>query len=128
MEFRKDLSGILTSPGHAGLPAHVVLNMRIDHILDRLPHWISVETRHPKIPAGKHSVQVLAIEHDPVYAELTGGDGNSITSLMFGKEGFQTLYYGGGGASWGPPGDEVTHWMYKDSLLDLLPALPQEEG
>lgn len=89
--------------------------------------WISVEDRLPEIPEGEYAVSVLAIEYDPVYAEITNGHGNSITNLSFNKDGFQTRYHGvKGGYRWGPTGDEVTHWIYKDSLLYSLPRPPKE--
>lgn len=85
--------------------------------------WTKVADGLPVIPEGNYAVAVLTIEHDPVYAEISGGHGNSVTKLLFDKEGFKTRYIGGKGESGlMSPGDEVTHWMYKDSLLNILPA------
>ena len=96
--------------------------------------WINVEDELPKIPKGRFGVSILIAEFDPVYEEINPGHGYSISQATYHiisdaerkfwkypedvKKDFATIYYGAGkDVDWGPPGDEVTHWM-------PLPDLP----
>lgn len=102
-------------------------------------NWISVKDALPEIPKGKYGVQVLTAQYDPVYAELCGDKrkGYSVhqTNYAFvdyncmpmfkgsifkdGEPAFMEIYFNKIESSWGPTGDEVTHWMY-------LPEPPME--
>ncbi len=102
--------------------------------------WNSVIDGLPDIPKDKYGISVLVVQFDPTYEELSPGNGQTVTSVIYsyltnrknepinanfdaieiGNAGFITLAHGPRGAEWFPCVDEITHWMY-------LPEPPERE-
>lgn len=85
--------------------------------------WISVDDSLPVIPEGRYGVEVLIVEHDPVYEEINPGHGSDTSHAMYMKNipgypdaepDFQIMLLGGQKphVSWTYSCDEITHWMY----------------
>lgn len=51
-----------------------------------MTEWISVEEKLPKIPEGKHGISVLAVEFDPVYAEINKKYKGDVREILFTKK------------------------------------------
>ena len=75
--------------------------------------WISINKKLPVVAEGKHGVEVLCSVHDPVYEEMSNGNGSDTQTAIWDGEKFKTLGCGGNGG-WGfyQITDIITHWMY----------------
>ena len=75
--------------------------------------WISVNDSLPKIPEGKHAIQVFTSIHDPCFEECSPGHGSMPSSATWDGKLFKHIAFGPeGNWSWFPILDIITHWMY----------------
>lgn len=74
--------------------------------------WVPVGEMKPEIPKGKYGVSVLVTLHDPVYEEISPGNGSYTTNVLWDGETFKQLAYGNNDWMWVACVDIPTHWMY----------------
>jgi hypothetical protein len=92
--------------------------------------WININDGLPVIPKEHYGVSVLVATFDSTFAEVNGGDGWEVYSVLYGsiigRDGktielfkgsnklydFMTTYISNNGNDFGPLGDEIKYWAY----------------